>query len=60
MQRKQPLEKKGVAGMDALAVKKHFDTSGKSLAHLHHPSIWQTACGAAQQRFASRPAITRD
>jgi hypothetical protein len=52
MQRKEPLEDKGVAGIDALAAKKHFDTSGKSLAHLHHPRIGDTACGTAPQRFA--------
>jgi hypothetical protein len=36
--------------MDAFAVQKHFVTSGKSLAHLHHPYIWQAARGASQQR----------
>jgi hypothetical protein len=36
--------------MDAFAVKRHLDTSGKSLAHLHHPYIWQAARGASQQR----------
>jgi hypothetical protein len=35
MQRKEPLEKKGGAGMDARH-KKHFDTSGKSPAHFDH------------------------
>jgi hypothetical protein len=35
MQRKEPLEKKGVADMDARP-KKHFDTSGKSPADFHH------------------------
>jgi hypothetical protein len=41
--RKEPLEKKGVAGMDVLPVKKHFDSSGKSRAQPHHRVICKTS-----------------
>jgi hypothetical protein len=43
MQRKEPIENTGVVGVDMLPAKKHFDTSGKSPAHLHHPANWQYA-----------------
>jgi hypothetical protein len=49
MQRKQPLEKKGGAGMDALPRKKHFDTSGKSPAHFHHRANCGHAHGLAHR-----------
>jgi hypothetical protein len=42
MQRKEPLEKTGVAAR-VLPAKKHFDTSGKSPAHLQHPRNLLTA-----------------
>src|SRR5882672_5142920 len=48
MQRKEPLANKGV-WHGCLTRKKHFDTSGKSAAQLHHCAICKTAHGAAQQ-----------
>jgi hypothetical protein len=38
MQRKEPLENKRGSLAWMLARKKHFDTSGKSRAHLQHPA----------------------
>jgi hypothetical protein len=46
MQRKEPFEKKGVAGID-VTPQKRFDTSGKSAAHLHHRAICKTAAHGA-------------
>jgi hypothetical protein len=55
MHRKEPLENKRVAGMDALLAKT-FDTSGKSPAHLHHRAICRTVADGAPSgdRIASR------
>jgi hypothetical protein len=55
MQRKEPVEKTRVAGMDALPAKA-FDTSGKSPAHLHHRAICKTVADRAPSgdRIASR------
>ena len=46
MQRKEPLVKKGVAGMDSLSgPTKYFDTSGKSGARLYLPAIRKAPTG---------------
>jgi len=49
MHSKEPLEKKEVAGMDVLATKKHFDTSGKSPADFHHRAYCRPAHGLARR-----------
>jgi hypothetical protein len=59
MQRKEPLEKKGVAGM-GFARKKHFDMSGKSGAHRHHPKNCRPPdSGVLPQSAAPNAALIR-